>query len=104
MEGNNEDCEYDYVLISSAAAQENSSYLTGTGGNGSGSMVVDDQEDIGNNGGSASADGGRAWKSHGAFCGQSLPPIITAESNVIRITFNSDASVQKTGFGLIYYR
>ncbi|ESO84884.1 hypothetical protein LOTGIDRAFT_236092 [Lottia gigantea] len=35
---------------------------------------------------------------HGVFCGSTLPTPVTSEGNVLRIEFNSDNSVQKTGF------
>lgn len=34
----------------------------------------------------------------GVFCSERLPPSITSETNVMRVKFQSDSSVQKTGF------
>ena len=41
---------------------------------------------------------GRDSVIHGIYCGSTLPSSITSESNTLRIEFNSDNSVQKTGF------
>ncbi|XP_060072061.1 tolloid-like protein 1 [Ylistrum balloti] len=65
MEGNNQDCEYDSVRVSSGVGTE---------------AVV-----------------------HGIFCGSNLPMPITSESNTLRIEFNSDNSVQKTGFQAVFF-
>lgn len=35
---------------------------------------------------------------HGIFCSELLPPVITSETNIMRIKFQSDKSVQKSGF------
>lgn len=40
---------------------------------------------------------------HGVFCGTKPPPLITSEGNVLRITFTSDTSVQKTGFAAVFF-
>ncbi|KAJ8318436.1 hypothetical protein KUTeg_003527 [Tegillarca granosa] len=40
---------------------------------------------------------------HGIYCGPNLPMPITSESNSLRIEFNSDNSVQKTGFQALYF-
>lgn len=40
---------------------------------------------------------------HGVFCGSRLPPVITSEGNNLRIEFTSDNSVQKSGFGAIFF-
>ncbi|KAL8603880.1 hypothetical protein ACOMHN_049698 [Nucella lapillus] len=37
-------------------------------------------------------------KLHGVFCGATIPAPVTSEGNTLRIEFNSDNSVQKTGF------
>ena len=37
-------------------------------------------------------------KLHGVFCGATFPAPVTSEGNILRIEFNSDNSVQKTGF------
>ncbi|XP_076463979.1 tolloid-like protein 1 [Babylonia areolata] len=37
-------------------------------------------------------------KLHGVFCGATVPTPVTSEGNVLRLEFNSDNSVQKTGF------
>lgn len=41
-------------------------------------------------------------KRHGLYCGSKLPPIITSESNAIRLEFTSDNTIQKGGFAAIY--
>ncbi|XP_067127393.1 protein tolkin-like [Centruroides vittatus] len=41
-------------------------------------------------------------RKHGVFCGSHLPPTITSEGNNLRIEFNSDNSVQKSGFAAIF--
>jgi tolkin protein len=42
-------------------------------------------------------------KKHGVFCGSKAPGPIISEGNVMRITFSSDISVQKTGFAAIFF-
>ena len=42
-------------------------------------------------------------RKHGLFCGSRLPPVITSEGNSLRLEFNSDNSVQKTGFAAIFF-
>ena len=42
-------------------------------------------------------------RKHGVFCGQSLPNLITSEGNSLRIEFNSDNSVQKSGFAAVFF-
>eukprot|EP00094_Tigriopus_californicus_P004908 TCALIF_04726-PA protein Name:"Similar to tll2 Tolloid-like protein 2 (Xenopus laevis)" AED:0.21 eAED:0.21 QI:19/0/0/0.86/0.78/0.73/15/0/884 len=66
IEGNNENCEYDSLSLSSKM--------------GDGEM-----------------------RKHGLFCGSRLPPVITSEGNLLRLEFVSDNSVQKTGFGAIFF-
>ncbi|KAK2718001.1 protein tolkin-like [Artemia franciscana] len=44
-----------------------------------------------------------AMKKHGIFCGNRVPPMITSEGNALRVEFNSDTSVQKTGFAAVYF-
>ncbi|XP_052071922.1 tolloid-like protein 2 isoform X1 [Mytilus californianus] len=39
---------------------------------------------------------------HGIFCGSLLPVPITSDGNTLRIEFNSDNSVQKTGFKALF--
>jgi len=39
---------------------------------------------------------------HGIFCGSLLPVPITSDDNTLRIEFNSDNSVQKTGFKALF--
>ncbi|KAG1668287.1 Tolloid-like protein 1 [Nymphon striatum] len=46
---------------------------------------------------------GSQARRHGVFCGPSLPPTITSYSNNLRIEFNSDATVQKSGFAAIFF-
>lgn len=41
---------------------------------------------------------GEEQKLHGVFCGATFPAPVTSEGNTLRIEFNSDNSVQKTGF------
>lgn len=43
------------------------------------------------------------WRRHGVFCGQVLPSPITSEGNVLRIVFQSDNSVQKSGFAAVFF-
>ncbi|BES88254.1 CUB domain [Nesidiocoris tenuis] len=40
---------------------------------------------------------------HGVYCGSKLPPLITSESNSLRIEFSSDSSVQKSGFAALFF-
>lgn len=42
-------------------------------------------------------------KAYGRFCGPDLPAIITSESNSLQVKFNSDDSVQHTGFHAEYF-
>lgn len=42
-------------------------------------------------------------KLHGTFCGGQVPQPITSEGNTLRITFNTDNTVQKTGFEAAYF-
>lgn len=42
-------------------------------------------------------------RKHGVFCGSHLPPTITSEGNNLRIEFNSDNSVQKSGFAAVFF-
>ena len=42
-------------------------------------------------------------RKHGLFCGSRLPPVITSEGNSLRLEFNSDNSVQKSGFAAIFF-
>ncbi|XP_058836590.1 protein tolkin-like [Topomyia yanbarensis] len=44
-----------------------------------------------------------AMKRHGTFCGSRIPPTITSESNILRVEFRSDKTVQKTGFAAVYF-
>lgn len=46
---------------------------------------------------------GRDSVVHGIYCGSTLPSSITSESNTLRIEFNSDNSVQKTGFHALFF-
>ncbi|XP_050394072.2 tolloid-like protein 1 [Patella vulgata] len=45
---------------------------------------------------------GKDSTAHGVFCGSSLPTSVTSEGNVLRLEFNSDNSVQKTGFKSLF--
>jgi hypothetical protein len=40
---------------------------------------------------------------HGTFCGSQIPPPVTSEGNVMRITFTSDSTVQKGGFVAVFF-
>ncbi|XP_022668300.1 tolloid-like protein 1 isoform X2 [Varroa destructor] len=42
-------------------------------------------------------------KKHGVFCGTQKPSSITSEGNVLRVEFNSDNSVQKSGFAAVFF-
>ena len=42
-------------------------------------------------------------RKHGVFCGSRLPPVITSEGNSLRLEFNSDNSVQKSGFAAVFF-
>ncbi|CAG9768768.1 unnamed protein product [Ceutorhynchus assimilis] len=42
-------------------------------------------------------------KKHGSYCGSKAPGLITSESNIMRVVFYSDTSVQKTGFAGIFF-
>ncbi|XP_074648145.1 tolloid-like protein 2 isoform X2 [Tubulanus polymorphus] len=39
---------------------------------------------------------------HGTFCGHTIPNPITSEGNTMRIEFNTDNSVQRTGFSAVF--
>ncbi|RUS82728.1 hypothetical protein EGW08_009508 [Elysia chlorotica] len=64
LEGNNQECEYDSVRLSSGV--------------------------------------GKDLKLLGVFCGYTFPAPVTSEGNTLRIEFNSDNSVQKTGFSATF--
>jgi tolkin protein len=40
---------------------------------------------------------------HGVYCGSRLPGLITSEGNSLRVEFNSDNSVQKSGFAAVFF-
>lgn len=42
-------------------------------------------------------------KKHGIFCGNKVLPLITSETNVLRVEFTSDNSVQKSGFAAVFF-
>ncbi|XP_065334267.1 protein tolkin [Cloeon dipterum] len=42
-------------------------------------------------------------RTHGVYCGSSLPEMITSETNKMRIEFSTDNSVQKTGFAAVFF-
>ncbi|OQV15507.1 Tolloid-like protein 2 [Hypsibius exemplaris] len=69
LEGNNQDCEYDSVTVSSSGDN----------------FTTED------------------WRRLGIYCGQTLPAPITSETNVLRVVFQSDNSVQKSGFSAIFF-
>jgi len=39
----------------------------------------------------------------GTYCGTTIPPTATSESNALRIEFHSDKSVQQTGFAAVFF-
>lgn len=39
---------------------------------------------------------------HGVFCGNYLPPVITSDKNILRIEFESDNTIHKSGFAAIF--
>lgn len=41
-------------------------------------------------------------KKHGVYCGSKIPGPITSESNIFRLEFKSDKTIQKTGFAAIF--
>lgn len=45
---------------------------------------------------------GETKKTLGIYCGGTKPDVVSSESNVMRLEFSSDASVQKTGFNSTY--
>lgn len=40
---------------------------------------------------------------HGVYCGGKAPVPIISETNVLRVIFNSDISIQKTGFAAVFF-
>ena len=46
---------------------------------------------------------GGKLRPHGVFCGGSVPPAISSETNKLRLTFLSDNSVEKTGFAGVFF-
>lgn len=42
-------------------------------------------------------------RKHGVYCGPVVPSLLTSEGNSLRIEFNSDNSVQKTGFAAVFF-
>ncbi len=47
---------------------------------------------------------GKGEKVHGTYCGTIAPPyIVTSETNRLRVEFNSDTSVQKSGFAAVFF-
>lgn len=42
-------------------------------------------------------------RGHGVFCGSRIPPLITSESNMLRVEFTSDYTVQKSGFAAVFF-
>ncbi|KAJ3646069.1 hypothetical protein Zmor_023680 [Zophobas morio] len=42
-------------------------------------------------------------KKHGTFCGSKIPQPITSESNILKIIFSSDDSMQKSGFSASFF-
>lgn len=39
----------------------------------------------------------------GTFCGSSIPPTATSESNALRLEFHSDKSIQRSGFAAVFF-
>ncbi|MCL4141678.1 UNVERIFIED_CONTAM: hypothetical protein GTU68_040780, partial [Idotea baltica] len=52
---------------------------------------------------SRSKMGDSEMRKHGVFCGHRLPSVLTSEGNSLRIEFNSDNSVQKSGFAAVFF-
>ena len=67
-----QDCEYDSVEVCSGSKSEGSS--------------------------SSKSEA----KVHGTFCGTTLPQSITSEGHMLRITFSTDNTVQKSGFSATF--
>lgn len=42
-------------------------------------------------------------KRHGVYCGLRIPPLITSESNSMRVEFTSDNTIQKSGFAAVFF-
>ncbi|KDR10358.1 Dorsal-ventral patterning tolloid-like protein 1, partial [Zootermopsis nevadensis] len=42
-------------------------------------------------------------RKHGVYCGSRIPPLITSDGNSLRVEFNSDNSVQKSGFAAVFF-
>jgi tolkin len=42
-------------------------------------------------------------KRHGVYCGAKIPPLITSETNALRLEFKSDKTIQKTGFAAVFF-
>ncbi|XP_017774281.1 PREDICTED: tolloid-like protein 1 [Nicrophorus vespilloides] len=40
---------------------------------------------------------------HGVFCGSKIPAPVTSDGNIMRISFSSDPSVQKSGFAAVFF-
>jgi tolkin protein len=47
--------------------------------------------------------GDDVMKKHGVFCGSRIPPLITSDGNSLRVEFNSDNTVQKSGFAAVFF-
>ncbi|CAG2110474.1 unnamed protein product [Medioppia subpectinata] len=47
--------------------------------------------------------GDNDFRKHGAFCSSRIPPMITSVGHSLRIEFNSDNSVQKSGFSANFF-
>jgi CUB domain len=46
---------------------------------------------------------GNIGRTHGVYCGSSLPLMVTSETNKMRIEFSTDNSVQKSGFAAVFF-
>ncbi|XP_017846556.1 dorsal-ventral patterning protein tolloid isoform X3 [Drosophila busckii] len=42
-------------------------------------------------------------KRMGTYCGTSIPPTITSDSNALRVEFHSDKSIQRSGFAAVFF-
>lgn len=42
-------------------------------------------------------------RKHGVYCGQEAPSMITSEANALRVEFESDSSVHKSGFAAVFF-
>lgn len=43
------------------------------------------------------------YRKHGIFCGPKIPSLVTSVGNSLRVEFNTDNSVQKSGFAAVFF-